>query len=122
MCIQYYYLGTSETSQSRGYGGRRLVLPPTPTPPAGRPHGVLLSYMSKLLLAQQLIKHVMKIDSQCVLMVITFTKTTLISYSSYHLKEKHHYPYTTQLTLLHLKRKPRYGMFFKFISELFELY
>lgn len=38
--------------------------------------------------AQQLIKHVMKIDSSCVLMVINFAKSILISYSDYILKGK----------------------------------
>lgn len=64
--------------------------------------------------AQQLIKHVMKIDSSCVFMVINFAKSILISYSDYILKGKQHYQYTTQLTLMHLKRKPRYEMCFKF--------
>lgn len=63
----------------------------------------------------------MKIDSQCVLMVINFSESILISYSGYTLKGKHHYQYTTQLILIHLKRKPRYKMYLKFIPELFEL-
>lgn len=63
----------------------------------------------------------MKIDSQCVLMVINFTESILISHSGYILKGKHHYQYTTQLTLMHLKKK-RYAMYLKFISKLSELY
>lgn len=55
--------------------------------------------------AEQLIMLVMKIDSQCVLMVINFTESILISYAGYILKGKHHYQYTTQLTLMHLEKK-----------------
>lgn len=64
----------------------------------------------------------MKIDSQCVLMVINFPESLLISYSDYILKGKHHYQYTIKLALMCLKRKPRYEMYLKFISELSELY
>lgn len=35
MCIKYYYLGASERSKSRGYGGRPIM---------GRPQRVMLSY------------------------------------------------------------------------------
>lgn len=72
--------------------------------------------------AQQLTKHVMKTDSPCVLMVINFSESILICYYGYILKGKHHYQYITQLTLMHFKRKPRYKMYLKFISKLFDLY
>lgn len=79
-------------------------------------------YVCLICCAQQLIMHVMKIDSQCVLMVINFTESILISYSGYILKGKHHYHYSTQLTLMYLKKKTRYEMYLRFISELSELY
>lgn len=53
--------------------------------------------LSNLRCAQLLRKHVMQIDSQCVLMVIDFMKSILISYSRCFLKRKYHYQYTAQL-------------------------